>query len=82
MIVPLYRHNLINEDTKALGEQFGQLLSGMIISTGPINKEVSKQFATYVKRKHCILTNNWSGGMMATLIALGIGPGDEVIIPL
>ena len=81
MIVPLYRHNLINEDTSELATQFGSLLSNMIISTGPINKEVSNQFAAYVNRKHCILTSNWSSGMMATLIALGIGHGDEVIVP-
>lgn len=81
MQVPLYRHNLINEDTQALGEQFGKMLSGMMISTGPINKEVSEQFASYMQRKHCLLTSSWSGGMMATLLALGVGPGDEVIVP-
>ena len=81
MQVPLYRHNLTTEDTEALGKQFGQVLSGMMISTGPINTAVSEQFAAYMKRRHCILTSSWSGGMMATLIALGIGPGDEVIVP-
>ena len=81
MIVPLYRHNLISEDTTALGNQIGSLLSGMIISTGPVNKQVAEQFAEYMRRKHCVLTSNWSSGMMATLIALGIKPGDEVIVP-
>lgn len=81
MQVPLYRHNLINEDTQLLGEQFGKMLNGMMISTGPINKDVSEQFATYMQRRHCLLTSSWSGGMMATLLALGIGPGDEVIVP-
>lgn len=81
MQVPLYRHNLINEDTAALGEQFGKMLSGMMISTGPVNKQVAEMFAAYMKRKHCILTSSWSGGMMATLMALGISPGDEVIVP-
>ena len=81
MQVPLYRHNLMNEDTEALGKQFGQMLSGMMISTGPINKAVSDQFAAYMTRQHCLLTSSWSGGMMATLMALGIGPGDEVIVP-
>lgn len=81
MQVPLYRHNLIDEDTDELGKKFGQLLSGMMISTGPINKEVSEMFATYMERKHCLLTASWSSGMMATLLALGIKPGDEVIVP-
>lgn len=81
MQVPLYRHNLMNEDTATLGKQFGEMLSGMMISTGPINKQVSEQFAAYINRQHCILTSSWSSGMMATLLALGIGPGDEVIVP-
>lgn len=81
MQVPLYRHNLTNEDTTALGEQFGKMLSGMMISTGPVNKQVSEMFAAYMQRQHCLLTSSWSGGMMATLLALGIGPGDEVIVP-
>lgn len=81
MQVPLYRHNLMTEDTQALGEQFGKMLAGMMISTGPVNKQVSEMFAAYMQRKHCILTSSWSSGMMATLIALGIGPGDEVIVP-
>jgi UDP-4-amino-4-deoxy-L-arabinose-oxoglutarate aminotransferase len=81
MQVPLYRHNLINEDTEALGKKFGEMLSGMMISTGPVNKEVSEKFAAYMERKHCLLTSSWSGGMQATLLALGIKPNDEVIIP-
>lgn len=71
----------MNEDTYTLGDQFGIMLRGMMISTGPVNKEVAAQFAAYMKRKHCVLTSSWSGGMMATLMALGIGPGDEVIVP-
>ena len=81
MQVPLYRHNLISEDTDALGKQFGKMLSNMMISTGPVNKEVSEQFANYLERKHCLLTSSWSSGMMAILIALNIEPGDEIIIP-
>ena len=81
MQVPLYRHNLINEDTAALGKQFGEMLSGMIISTGSVNKEVAEQFANYMSRNYCLLTSSWSGGMIATLMALGVKPGDEVIVP-
>lgn len=81
MQVPLYRHNLTNEDTEVLGKQFGHMLSGMMISTGPVNKEVSDLFAKYMDRKYCLLTSCWSSGMMATLLALGIKPGDEVIVP-
>jgi UDP-4-amino-4-deoxy-L-arabinose-oxoglutarate aminotransferase len=71
----------MTEDTKTLGEKFSQLLSSMIISTGSVNTTVSKQFAQYLERKYCLLTSSWNGGMLATLLALGIKPGDEIIIP-
>lgn len=81
MNIPLYKHNLINENTEVLGQQFASLLSNMMISTGPISAEVSQMFADYMSRKHCLLTASWSAGMMITLMSLGIKPGDEVIVP-
>jgi dTDP-4-amino-4,6-dideoxygalactose transaminase len=81
MNIPLYRHNLINENTEILGQQFSKLLSNMIISTGSVNTEVSKIFADFISRKYCLLTASWSAGMMATLLTLGIKPGDEIIVP-
>ena len=81
MKVPLYRHNLMNENTEVLGKKFSNILAGMIISTGEISKQVSEQFAKYLETNFCLLTSNWSTGMMATLLALNIKPGDEIIIP-
>lgn len=79
--VPLYRHNLIDEDHTSLATQFSSILSNMQISTGEVNASVSALFAAYTNNKYCILTSSWTTGMMSTLIALGIGPGDEVIMP-
>lgn len=81
MNVPLYRHNLYNENTAELGDRIATILSTMQISTGEVNKLVSELFANYTNRKHCLLTANWTTGMIATLIAIGVKPGDEVIVP-
>lgn len=81
MKVPLYRHNLHGADIEAIGEEFKQVLRGMILSTGPICNEMQEKFAAYLGAKHCLLTNNWTNATAATLVALGIGPGDEVILP-
>lgn len=81
MKVPLYRHNLHGYDIDALGEEFKRLLSGMILSTGPVCKEIQSLFANYLQVKHCLLTNNWTNAMTACLHTLGIGPDDEVILP-
>ena len=40
-----------------------------------------KQFAEYVGAKHAIATSSCTGGLQISLMALNIGPGDEVIVP-
>lgn len=81
MKVPLYRHNLHGADIDALGEEFKQVLRGMVLSTGSVCEEMQTEFAKALEIEHCLLTNNWTNATIATLLALGIGPGDEVIIP-
>lgn len=43
--------------------------------------EFEKKFAEYCDAKHCMLTVNGTVTLVGALIACGIGPGDEVIIP-
>ena len=81
MQIPLYRHNLHGHDIEALGEEFKRLLSGMILSTGSVSEEIQDLFAGYMGANHCLLTNNWTNATIASLLTLGIGPGDEVIVP-
>jgi Predicted pyridoxal phosphate-dependent enzyme apparently involved in regulation of cell wall biogenesis len=40
-----------------------------------------KEFAEYVGAKYCVATSSGTGSLMCCLAALGIGPGDEVIVP-
>ena len=68
-------------DIEALGEEFKRLLSGMILSTGSVAEEIQDLFAGYMGANHCLLTNNWTNATIASLLTLGIGPGDEVIVP-
>jgi len=44
-------------------------------------KEFESSFATYVSVKHAIATSSCTGALHIALTALGIGPGDEVIVP-
>ena len=81
MQVPLYRHNLHGHDIETLGEEFKKILSGMMLSTGSVSAEIAAMFADHMGTKHCLLTNNWTNAAQATLLTLGIGEGDEVVIP-
>lgn len=56
------------------------LTSGWI-TTGPKTKEFEKQIAEYVGTSKAVCLNSATAAMELTLRALGIGEGDEVIVP-
>ncbi|MDN6833352.1 MAG: UDP-4-amino-4-deoxy-L-arabinose aminotransferase [Enterobacterales bacterium] len=51
------------------------------ITTGPKCQQLESAFRQYVGAKHAIAVSSATGGMHVTLMALGIGAGDEVITP-
>jgi|TARA_Y100000310_G_scaffold344180_1_gene455565 perosamine synthetase len=55
--------------------------TGWISSEGPFVKLFEERFAEYVGRKHAITVTNGTAALDAATEALGIGPGDEVIVP-
>ncbi len=52
-----------------------------ISSEGPFIKQFEEQFAARVGRKYGVAVSNGSVALDAAVVALGIGPGDEVILP-
>lgn len=57
------------------------LSSGWISSEGPFVSKFEELFAKRVQRRHGIAVANGSVALDAAVAALGIGPGDEVIMP-
>jgi len=55
--------------------------TGWISSEGPFIKKFEEQFAQKVGRKYGIAVSNGSVALDAAVLALGIQPGDEVIMP-
>jgi dTDP-4-amino-4,6-dideoxygalactose transaminase len=49
------------------------------ITKGPKTMEFEKQFAEYVGAKHAIAVNSCTAGLHLSLVAAGVGEGDEVI---
>jgi UDP-4-amino-4-deoxy-L-arabinose-oxoglutarate aminotransferase len=56
-------------------------LKSQWITTGPLCKAFEEQFQTLTGAEHAVLVASATAGMHIVLIALGIGPGDEVITP-
>lgn len=55
--------------------------TGWISSEGPFIQKFEAAFAAQVNRKHGIAVCNGSAALEAAIAALGIGAGDEVILP-
>ena len=47
---------------------------------GPKVREFERQCETYFGVKHAITVNSWTSGLIAAVGAIGIEPGDEVIV--
>ena len=75
--IPLIRPNIIKADIKAAADV---LASGMLVQ-GKNVETFEKRIADFVGVKHAIAVSNGTATMHLALIALGIGKGDEVIIP-
>ena len=83
---------MLSIDLKILGRQFvlhqqeyeeaalRALRSGWYI-LGPELEHFEKEFATYVGRKYCVGINSGLDALTLSVRALGIGSGDEVIVP-
>lgn len=77
MKVPFYIHNLNDSDSS----QVAEVLKTPFLTSGAIGKGVEQQLCEYFQVRNSLLTNSWTNGAIATLLAMDIGPGDEVIVP-
>lgn len=77
MKVAFYKHQLGAEDAGSIAA----VLDSPILTSGQVGRDVEAQLRTFFDVPHALLTNSWTNGALATLLALDIGPADEVIVP-
>lgn len=75
--IEVFKPSFGTEELEALTEPF---LSGWI-GLGPKTVEFEKSFAEYVGAKYAIGVNSGTAALHLSLLALGIGAGDDVIVP-
>jgi perosamine synthetase len=75
---PVYRPNLSGNEKKYVNEC---LDSTWISSKGKFVSEFEEKFSEYIGVKHAAGVSNGTVALHLALITLGIGPGDEVIVP-
>lgn len=64
---------------KEIDQALHQVLDEGCFIMGPPIQKLEKALAEYVGVKHCISVSSGTDSLMIALMALGIGPGDEVI---
>ena len=65
----------------ALHERLGAVIAGGRYILGPEVEEFEREFATYLGAEHCIGVANGTDAITIALKALGVQPGDEVVMP-
>lgn len=75
--LPFSRPSIGDDEIQAVN----QVLRSGWITTGPKSQELEQRFCEHFGCKHAVAVASATGGMHLALLALGIGPGDEVITP-
>jgi perosamine synthetase len=77
MHIPLIRQYVTDE----LKQRVCDVLDSGYLTEGPTTAAFEESVATFVGARHCIAVTSCTVGLELALRALGIGPGDEVIVP-
>lgn len=78
MNVPV-NESVISDEAK--GNVAEAIASGWLSSAGPFVKQFEENFASYFGVKHAVTVTNGGASLHVALLTLGIGQGDEVIVP-
>lgn len=73
--VEFYRHDLGEQELKSVQ----QTMAGLFLATGPRVAEFEDRLGQYLGVPHIVGVTSCTDGLLLTLRALDIGPGDEVI---
>lgn len=72
------QHQLLEEE---MFEAFKKVYASTAFSGGPFVEEFEKNFAHFCQTRYAVGLNNGTSALHLAMLALGIGAGDEVIVP-
>ncbi len=79
--VSLSKPFFTDEDLKTITQRIKETLISGWLTSGPLVKTFEDQFAKFVGTKEAVALNSCTAGLHASLLALGVESGDEVIVP-
>jgi perosamine synthetase len=75
--IPYGRQEIGEDDIAAVVE----VLRGDWLTTGPAVERFERSFAELVGAEHAVAVTNGTAALHLAMLAAGVGPGDEVIVP-
>jgi perosamine synthetase len=76
-MIPYGRQTIDESDIRAITD----VLRSEYLTTGPKVEEFENSFKKYIGAKHAVAVSSGTAALHCAMYALGIGPGDEVILP-
>jgi len=73
--VEFFRHNIGRSEKRAVC----QALDGLFLTTGKLVEQFEDRLAAYLGLHHAVGVTSCTGALHLSLLAAGVGPGDEVI---
>ncbi|HMU74716.1 MAG TPA: DegT/DnrJ/EryC1/StrS family aminotransferase [Elusimicrobiota bacterium] len=75
--IPFGRPYVTDEDRAAVLE----VLKGDVLAHGPQGKSFESEFAAFLGGGHCLAVSSGMAALHLAYLEMGVGPGDEVIVP-
>jgi|SRR3989344_4814073 len=76
-VLPVFRPAMDQEEIDAVSE----VIKSGWIGLGPKTEEFEEKFARFTQAKYAVGLSSATAALHLSLLALGIGPGDEVLVP-
>lgn len=75
--IPLFDSNFGNEELEAVTK----ILQSRWLTMGEVTSQFETQFCNYINVRHSVAVSNGTTALHLANVVLGMGPGDEVIVP-
>jgi perosamine synthetase len=76
-VIPYGRQEIDDDDIAAVVD----VLRGDWLTTGPAVERFERAFGDLVGAEHAVAVSNGTAALHVAMLAAGVGPGDEVIVP-
>lgn len=75
--IPFHRPSIGQEET----DEVLKVLASGWLTTGPVTQRFEREFASYIGCKYALAVNSATSALQLALTAIGLRPGDEVLVP-